>query len=100
MSPETPLDGTWVDPEIEREREFAAHLDAATPAWHITTVLVAANVLVFIAMVANGVSAMAPSSDALLRWGANYGPLTANGQWWRLLTSAFVHIGLFHLVMN
>ena len=93
-------DGTWVDPELEREREFAAHLDAGTPTWHVTTVLIAANVLVFIAMVGSGVSATNPSPEALNHWGANYGPLTAGGQWWRLLTSAFVHVGITHLAMN
>jgi len=36
----------------------------------------------------------------LLRWGANFGPSTIGGQWWRLLTSVFVHMGLVHLAIN
>ena len=51
-------------------------------------------------MVAKGASVTQPTSDQLLRWGANFGPLTLTGQWWRLLTAMFVHIGLVHLALN
>jgi rhomboid protease GluP len=43
---------------------------------------------------------MDPSIDGLLKWGADFGPLTTHGQWWRLFTSTFEHIGIIHLVMN
>ena len=51
-------------------------------------------------MVINGVGFMEPSADSLLRWGADYGPLTTHGQWWRLLTATFVHVGLLHIATN
>ena len=41
-----------------------------------------------------------PSPDKLIRWGANFGPLTLGGQWWRLLTSAFLHANILHLALN
>lgn len=66
----------------------------------LTALLVAINVLIFIAMVVKGASVMQPTSDQILRWGANFGPLTLTGQWWRLLTAMFVHIGLVHLALN
>ncbi len=65
-----------------------------------TTYLVGMNVLVFAAMVLSGVSLWAPGSSDLLRWGANFGPFTMDHQWWRLLTSMFVHVGLLHLLLN
>lgn len=39
-------------------------------------------------------------SYTLLLFGANYGPLVQDGQIWRLLTSAFLHIGIIHLIVN
>ncbi len=66
----------------------------------MTGVLVAINVIWFIAMVAKGASLTQPTTDQLLRWGANFGPLTLTGQWWRLLTAMFVHIGIVHLALN
>ncbi|HWV37833.1 MAG TPA: rhomboid family intramembrane serine protease [Vulgatibacter sp.] len=43
------------------------------------------------------------SEDAqvLARLGANYAPLViGHGQWWRLVTSTLMHIGLLHLLVN
>jgi len=38
--------------------------------------------------------------NALVNAGALYGPLAAGGQWWRLISSGFVHAGIIHLGMN
>ena len=56
----------------------------------------------FAAMViASGIEALSsPSIDDLLTWGANYGPLVRAGQWWRIITCGFVHIGFIHLLFN
>ena len=35
-----------------------------------------------------------------IRWGANFGPLTLSGEWWRLLTNVFVHGGIIHIGFN
>ena len=65
-----------------------------------TPMLIDASVLVFIAMVASGVHVLSPTGADLLEWGANHRPYTLDGQWWRLLTCCFVHIGVFHLLLN
>ncbi len=72
----------------------------AATAHPITSALVAINVAVFVLMVLRGVSPTEPTVDQLLRWGAGWGPLTFKGQWWRTLTSAFLHIGVIHLALN
>jgi membrane associated rhomboid family serine protease len=39
-------------------------------------------------------------NKVLLLWGCNYGPLTLGGQYWRVLTTLFVHLNIFHLGSN
>jgi rhomboid protease GluP len=70
---------------------------ASAPA---TYTLVGINCAVFIAMVVRGVSPSNPSVQELVNWGANFGGLVLAGQWWRLLTAAFVHVGILHLATN
>src|SRR5438270_7112682 len=62
----------------------------------LTYLLVGINVAVFVGMALAGVSLTEPTSQQLIHWGANYGPLTLGGQWWRLLTSCFLHIVIIH----
>src|ERR1700734_247284 len=87
--------------EVDVRAEFAARLHTITPRVLITPALVALNVLVFLGMIAGGVRPFEPTIASLLDWGANYGPKTVlGGQWWRLGTSMFLHIGLIHLAFN
>jgi rhomboid protease GluP len=66
----------------------------------LTMGLIAVNVLVFVLMSITSSSFLNPSSEILLKWGADYGPLTLHGQWWRMVTALFVHIGVMHLLLN
>jgi rhomboid protease GluP len=65
-----------------------------------TNGLIAINIAVFLAMVASGVSWIDPETSDVLRWGADYGPSTLGGQYWRMITSGFVHFGIVHLLLN
>ena len=65
----------------------------------VTKALIALNVFVFLANLAQGASLNQPAGQ-LFADGALYGPLVGAGDWWRLVTSAFLHGGLLHLGMN
>ena len=70
------------------------------PKISVTSVLLALNVAMFCLMLAWGVDPMRPSIESLIQWGANYGPRTTQGEWWRMFTCMFVHIGALHLLFN
>lgn len=61
----------------------------------LTAVLLAAIGLVFVLETLAGGST---NQAVLLQLGANRWPLA--GEWWRLVASMFLHIGLVHLVVN
>jgi rhomboid protease GluP len=67
----------------------------------VTKAIFGINVAVFLGMLFAGVSMLDnPSGQDLVHWGANYGPYTLSGQWWRLLTYMFIHGSLFHIAIN
>jgi rhomboid protease GluP len=59
------------------------------------------NCLVFLAMVAHRISPISPTPEQLLGWGAdNAGAVLVGGEWWRIVTAMFVHVGILHLATN
>jgi rhomboid protease GluP len=80
--------------------EFEQRLHTATPVAWVTPALVAINVLVFVAMAFGGAGIMKPEGEVHVRWGSNFGLMTASGEWWRLFTSMFLHFGIIHLALN
>jgi rhomboid protease GluP len=90
-----------LDPErVAALQAWGAGLRQLTPWAPVTPVLIAINVVVFVAMAASGVSVMNPSPQTLLNWGANFGPSVTSGEWWRLVSCAFLHSGIPHLAFN
>ena len=70
----------------------------AAPATHL---LVGINVGVWLAMVARGVSPISPTVDQLMHWGANgAGDVLIGGQWARIISAMFIHVGILHLATN
>ncbi|PWA77185.1 Peptidase S54, rhomboid [Artemisia annua] len=58
----------------------------------LTNILLAMNVLVYVAQIA--------SKGQLIMWGAKVNSLIDKGQLWRLVTSAFLHANVGHLMIN
>lgn len=65
-----------------------------------TYALVAVNCAVFLWMVLHGVSPSDPTTEQLKHFGATNSWLILHGQWYRLLTATFVHVGLIHIATN
>ena len=79
------------------------HVSQLLPGWRVgpsvTMAIIGINVAVFLAMTLSGASPLEPTSRQLVHWGADFGPFVL-GEPWRLITCAFVHIGIIHIFMN
>lgn len=73
----------------------APRLPLARPRW--TWILLVGIILVYILEELSGGS---QNSRVLIRFGANYGPLVSSGEYWRLFTANFLHIGIAHIAFN
>ena len=80
-------------PELE---SFHHTLHARTPLAPVTPTLIVVNIVVFVLMF-RGADALS-DPNTLIEWGGSFGPRTANGEWWRLITTLFVHASWLHLI--
>lgn len=64
----------------------------------VTYAIIAINVILFIMMYLFGDGSR--NVQTLVDFGASYAPLIKNGDYYRLITSAFLHIGVIHLLVN
>ena len=70
-----------------------------TPRTWVTASIVSVNVLVWLATVAGGASALSPSGTELLALGGNRLAET-RAEPWRLLSATVLHAGVLHLALN
>jgi membrane associated rhomboid family serine protease len=81
-------------------REFNLRVNAIGNKPWVTGAIVAINVVIYVTMAIATRKFGQFTVPELLAWGANLGPLTVNGQWWRVFTALFVHFNLSHLAIN
>jgi len=78
-------------------RSFVDAIETRTR-WAVCTPLIClANATIFALMVLRGAGG---SPESLVDWGANFWPRTVNGEWWRMVSSLFVHSGFLHMAAN
>ncbi len=82
------------DDVLEQERAFVAPLFRFPP---VTVAIMVINLVVFLLLEARGGST---NEVLLLVFGAKARSLVFHGEWWRLVTASFLHIGWLHLVVN
>jgi rhomboid protease GluP len=96
--PEILSPGVDYAPPVPPQRRRRRAAWAASPA---TYLLIGINCAVFLAMVAHHISPVSPTPDQLYAWQADSaGAVLINGQWWRIVTAMFVHVGIVHLATN
>jgi rhomboid protease GluP len=98
--PDLPPSTQAAQPYVVRQK-FAIRLSKP----YVTRTLIVLNVLVFVAMVVYGYvtyNTLRGTEDmrVLVDFGAKVNPLIANGETWRLFSAMFIHIGVFHLLVN
>jgi membrane associated rhomboid family serine protease len=88
-------------PECSREKTRVVRRAYAGGDPIVTYALIVMNVLAYFATVASGASfGGSVGGNSLLTKAALNGPAVANGDWWRIITSGFMHYGLLHLAFN
>ncbi len=65
----------------------------------VTKALIGINVAIYVAELAQGGGVYGVNST-IYEKGFLYAPFVAQGDWWRLMTAAFLHYGPFHLLLN
>jgi rhomboid protease GluP len=87
---------------VVRDREFEAFAKYFIPRGDhfMVSILIDLNIIVFLVMIACGVSPMSPDGADLVRMGGLVQPSQLNGEYWRIFSAMFMHAGIMHLVYN
>jgi membrane associated rhomboid family serine protease len=92
-------------PECSQQRTKVVRNPTGAPgqfsAFPATMVLIAINVVIYLVEIAGGAGGLNNPSGKIVGDLALFGPYVAEGEWYRLVTSGFLHASLFpHLLFN
>jgi membrane associated rhomboid family serine protease len=91
-------------PECASQKTRVVRNPTGTPAGFqaapATYVLIAINVIVYLIEISGGGGGLANPSGKMIEDFGLYGPFVAEGEWYRLITSGFLHASLFHIGFN
>jgi len=91
-------------PECASQRTKVVRNPTGTPGFESTPatyILIAINAIVFLVEIASGAGGL--FSTKITQFIADfglYGPLVAEGEWYRLVTNGFLHLGILHIGFN
>ncbi|WP_208585908.1 rhomboid family protein [Gracilibacillus suaedae] len=77
------------------EKEILALFNRGKP--RLSYLILAINIIIFLLLEYRGGST---NPETLIQYGAKYNVAMMDGEWWRIITSMFLHIGIFHLALN
>jgi membrane associated rhomboid family serine protease len=88
-------------PECARDRTKVKTIRSGSSAPTVTQILIAINVIVFFAETASGAPLGGGGGGQVYVKGLLFGPsISQNHEYWRLVTSGFLHDGLLHILFN
>jgi rhomboid protease GluP len=87
-------------PRLSADVAYQEELLRQPPKSTATLSLLGANVVLFLAIALAAGGWIIPNTSIGILMGSNFGSLTTNGEWWRLVTALFLHFGILHLVFN
>jgi membrane associated rhomboid family serine protease len=86
-------------PECSRQKTKVRTAATLTSDPQLTYLLIAINVIAWVAMIGSGAPINGVGGTIYQR-GALFGPLVADGEWWRIVTAGFLHAGIIHIAFN
>ena len=85
-------------PECSKQKTKVRTVATLTATPQLTYVLIAINVVVYLAVAASG--GLSRASGSLYEKGALAAPFVADGEVWRIVTAGFLHATILHIAFN